>query len=349
MSDLQIVPVDPHDDEALAAWREAAHAAVHHEIGDHAAFWTERELREMVRASSSYRRLTLLSGLLDGEVVAAGSVNLRLLDNTDAAEIVVMVRPEVRRRGLGTQLLAHAEGLARAAGRTRFDAEASWPYDGPVDGAGTPGVEFARRHGYAFGLGDVQRELELPVDEGLLAELAAEAAPAHAAYEIRSWTGPVPDDLVVSWLELSATLMTEAPTGAMEREPEAVDVAAHRQSEATLMRQGRTLAHTVALDAHGRVVAYTLLAMTPPDQTFCFQWGTLVHREHRGHRLGMAVKVANLRAVQAGADHDLTGRRVVTWNAEVNDHMIGINERLGFVKAARSAELQKRVRADATG
>jgi GNAT superfamily N-acetyltransferase len=340
-TEQQIVEVDPHDEPAALAWREVVAAAGRHEIGDHVAVWTEQEMLAMIQNPGKSRRVRLFNGLLDGEVVATGWLSLRLLDNVDAAEIDVAVRPDVRRRGLGSQMLVRLEEIARAEGRTRFDAEAQWPYDGPADGAGTPGVEFAKRHGYSFGLGDVQRELDLPVDETLLAELAAEAAPYHSDYEIRSWEGPVPDDLLLSWLELSSTLMTEAPTGEMEREAEAADVEAYRQSEETQAKQGRTMWHTVALDPAGAVVAFTQLVVPQPEQRFIFQWGTLVHRAHRGHRLGMAVKVANHRFLQANAD--VAGRRVVTWNAEMNDHMIGINERLGYTKAARNGELQKKL------
>ena len=55
--------------------------------------------------------------------------------------------------------------------------------------------------------------------------------------------------------------------------------------------------------------------------------GTLVRRDHRGHRLGTAVKVANLRALQ-GACPEAT--EVKTQNAETNAWMVGINVRLGF-------------------
>ena len=99
--------------------------------------------------------------------------------------------------------------------------------------------------------------------------------------------------------------------------------------------------HTVALDGDGNVVAYTDIVVARHDPDFCFQWGTLVDRPHRGHRLGLAVKVANLQALQAS--HTADGRRLVTWNAEVNDHMIAINERLGFRKTARGGELQKKI------
>jgi hypothetical protein len=71
-----------------------------------------------------------------------------------------------------------------------------------------------------------------------------------------------------------------------------------------------------------------------------YQWGTFVHREHRGHKLGLATKAVNLRAVQAfRADLAL----VITQNAETNGYMVSINERLGFRPIEVSAEFVKRL------
>ncbi len=340
MSELELVRVDPYDEPSLRSWAELTAASAREEIGEHATAWAPEEILATAQEAGGLRRDLFFLGRLDGEPVATGWLALRLLDNLDGAELDVHVRPDLRRRGFGSAMLAHLEAVAAGEGRGRFDAEAQWPYAGPPDGAGSAGVEFARSHGYAFGIGDVQRVLDLPVAEEVLDDLARSCAPYHRDYEIRTWAGRIPDALVESWLEVSSTLLTEAPTGGMEREPEAVDVPAFRQSEQTQERQGRIAWHTVALDAGGRVVAYTQLVVPTHDRRFAYQWGTLVRGEHRGHRLGTVVKVENLRALQGAGGAG--GRRVVTWNAEVNDHMIGINERLGFVKAARCGELQKR-------
>ncbi len=182
--------------------------------------------------------------------------------------------------------------------------------------------------------------LRLPVPDRLLDDLAAEAAPHHAAYTLRSWAGPVPDELVDGWAALTATLETEAPTGELEVEPEHVDAAVVREAEALIARQGRRKYNTVALDATGAVVAYTDIATTVHEPDRAYQWGTLVRRDARGHRLGLAVKVANLRLLQ-DACPDL--RRLTTYNAEVNAHMVGVNDRLGFVPVARLGEFQKRL------
>ena len=341
MSGLVIEEVDPHDEDGLGAWIDTVAAAWRHELDEHATTWSLPELLPMVQQPDRSRRFVLVNGTLGGRVVAAGLLLLRLLDNLDAAEVRVAVAPAVRRRGLGTAMLARLEEIAAADGRTRLTGQAFWPHDGPADGSGSPGVRFARLHGYAYGISEVQRELTLPVDEGRLASLAAEAAPYHADYEIRAWSGPVPEDLVAGWLALSTTLMTEVPAGEMDREDETADVEAFRLSEAIQAAQGRTCWHAVALAPDGDVVAYTQLVEPPVDSSVhVFQWGTLVRGDHRRHRLGLAVKVANLRALQAGTD--VARRRVVTWNAEENGPMISINEQLGFVVAARTCELQKK-------
>jgi hypothetical protein len=87
-------------------------------------------------------------------------------------------------------------------------------------------------------------------------------------------------------------------------------------------------------------VAQSTLAVPLGANTKVYQWGTFVHREHRGHRLGLATKAINLLAVQAARD-DLT--LVTTQNGETNDYMVSINERMGFRPIEVSAEFVKRL------
>jgi GNAT superfamily N-acetyltransferase len=339
---MEIAGVDPLDEDGLAAWLEVTNAVDEHERGAASTTWSLAELVAGARHPTKHQKVVRLVGTVDGAVVATGQVRVPLLDNLSAVDLDVAVLPPHRRAGLGSQMLLECERVAQEHGRTRFDAMTAWTYDGPADGAGTSGVEFGKVHGYVFGLGDVQREVVLPIDEGILDRLAAEAAERSDGYELRSWAGPFPDDdLLLSYLELSSKLMTEAPMGDNDYEDEAVDVEAHRIHEKLVESQGRTMYTTVALDGDGRVAAYTDL-MAPTHDTRCvYQWGTLASRAHRGHRLGLAVKIANLKALQASGDY--AGRRLVTWNAEVNDHMIAINEQMGFRPVARAGELQKKI------
>jgi hypothetical protein len=54
---------------------------------------------------------------------------------------------------------------------------------------------------------------------------------------------------------------------------------------------------------------------------------TVVTRPHRGHRLGLLLKVAMLDLL---ARREPQIRQIVTWNAESNRHMAAINETLGY-------------------
>ncbi len=60
-------------------------------------------------------------------------------------------------------------------------------------------------------------------------------------------------------------------------------------------------------------------------------------REHRGRSLGLLVKVAVLDELARSRP---SARRVHTWNAEENRHMLAINVALGFAPAGVEAEWQ---------
>jgi RimJ/RimL family protein N-acetyltransferase len=237
-------------------------------------------------------------------------------------------------------MLAYVEDEARARGRSRLLADVVWPYTAGVAGEGSTDLAWARRQGYEIGLVDVQRRLTLPVAEELLDRLAAGAAAHHEGYELRSFTGPIPDELAEAWVGLDATLMTEAPMGEIEREAEAADVDALRAREAVVAAQGRQKVNAAALAPDGDLVAITDLTVTEHESERAYQWGTLVRPDHRGHRLGLAVKVANLRLLQQTHPQITT---VVTYNADVNAPMVAINEQVGFRPVSYLGELQKKL------
>jgi GNAT superfamily N-acetyltransferase len=337
---LEIGEVDVHDDAALQEWYDVSAAALREGLGDLASVWSLAELTVSVREPSRSRRMHLYAGRADGRVVVAGGLVMPLLDNIDSATVTAEVHPDHWRRGYGTAMLAHVEAEARTRGRVLLDHNLDWPATLGAEGEGWPAREFALHHGYRMTLGELQRELTLPVDDAVLDALAREAAAHHEGYRLTSWVGAVPEQLALGWETLSSSLMTEAPTGDRELEPEVVDVANLREREAVADKQGRTRVCTAALTADGEVAAYTDLAFTPHEPGKAYQWGTLVRSADRGHRLGLAVKVANLRLLQS---LDVGVTRLLTWNAEVNAHMIGVNEQLGFRIVARAGGFQKRL------
>ncbi len=336
---METVTVDVNDDDALRAWYDTYLAAELHEQ-EYATPWMYPELLARVRAAPVDKTQVLLSGLERGEVVAAGLVELPLMDNLDRGWLLAYTRPDVRRRGHGTAMLAALEDLLRARGRHLAGADTDYAYALGPEGVGAPGVEFLRARGYTFALGDVKRALDLPVDQAVLDSLAAEAAPHHRDYPLRQFVDRCPDDLVESYGRLIGTLVTEAPSGEMELETEVYDEQRIRHEEAVAAEGGRRNYVTVALAPDGEVVAYSHLVVPSHHPGRVYQWGTLVHPDHRGRRLGIAVKAANHTLLQ---QHEHEVDVCLTWNAEVNAPMIGINERMGYRKVGRSAEFEKKL------
>jgi GNAT superfamily N-acetyltransferase len=338
---VEITEVDPFDGDAVRAWHDV-HLRAEMHGREWANPWQLPEVLAELRSPGRRRRLLPFAAHVGGELVTAGALSLPQLDNLSSASLTVNTDPARRREGHGSAMLAHLEGFARAHARRLINTETFYPYAAPEDGSGHPYADFLTRRGYVFGLGDVHRVLDLPVDDALLDRLADEAAARHAGYRIEVFSGPVPERLLASFAAIEASLMTEAPAGDVERGPEAVDLEAFRQGEALLEAQGRTAYRAVAIDHAGEVVAYTNVMATVHAPDRCFQWGTVVDRGHRGRRLGLAVKVANLRLLQ----RESPGLELLfTYNAAVNAHMLAINDALGFRPVERLGEFQKRIAA----
>ncbi|QIX25793.1 GNAT family N-acetyltransferase [Nocardioides sp. JQ2195] len=335
---MTITEIDPFDDAAFDAWHATYAAAEQHGRGEWSSDWLLEESRAAKQARLPSHEVHVFALVEAGEAVAVAELELPLLDNPELAWGKVHTHPRHRRRGHGGALLAHLEERAARAGRTRFVTETAYPWDAPADGAGHPDADFLTRRGFVFGIGDVQRVLDLPVPGDLLASLAASAAPHHTAYALRSFAGPVPEEHVADYAALCAAVSTEAPTGGLDLEPETADVAAFRAVEELQARQGRTRHATVAVAPDGSLAGYTDLVTSEHDPGRAYQWGTLVRREHRGHRLGLAVKVANILHLQARRP-DINVVR--TWNAETNAPMVGVNRAMGFRAVDRLGEFQK--------
>ena len=336
---MQIHPLDATDAGAMAAWHATYHAA--HVFGqDHPSPWMLEEMRAEFLGERAGERIEPYGGYVDGRCVVTGTIELPQMDNRHIALVDVATHPDLRRRGHGSVMLEHLTSVARAHGRTTLNADAVWGYDEPADGAGTTNADFLTGHGFVFSLGDVKRALDLPVDDALLDRLAKEAAPHHAGYVIRDFAGPVPEDIIDAFGDLVGSLISEAPMGELDFEPEVFDATRIRADEKVFEASGRTKVTTVAIAPDGEMVAYSELVVPTYDPGRVYQWGTLVRPQHRGHRLGMATKVHNLRRLQ----EQETGRTVVfTYNAEVNSHMIGVNDAMGFRPVQRLGEFQKKL------
>lgn len=324
---MDVRPVDPFDDELLGRYQDLCRQAELYER-PWESIWSHAELRARFEHPKDTEHLELFATFDGDEMLAGGFLEVPLEDNLDKGFVHVMVPPAHRRRGVGTLLLGHLAEAVRAHERTELLVETSYSFGDRHD---HPYRRFAEKNGFQEVNVEVVRVLPLPVDDELLDRLGSEAAPHHEGYRVETIVGEVPDAYLPSYCRLHNQLGVDAPTGDVDFEEESLTPETFRETEKRFAAAGTTRVSTVALLGDAEVVAYTDLVVRAEETERANQWGTLVHRDHRGHRLGTAVKVANLR--------ELRGRfpersEVVTSNAEVNQNMVDINDRLGFTPVA---------------
>ncbi|MRJ76279.1 GNAT family N-acetyltransferase [Aeromicrobium sp. SMF47] len=257
-----------------------------------------------------------------GLAVAGGTAVMALQDNTAIAFVEVFVPPEHRRRGHGSAVLDALLDIGRQHGRTIALGEAVWAVDQQTDA----GRAFAEARGFTLDIVDAVRELTLPADVPPLV--------LDPAYTLETWRGPCPQEWLDEYADLRRMLNAEAPSGDIGLENEHWDAARVRKDEADLARVGRIMQVSVARAPDGSLAGHTQLAF-PGEGDEVYQWDTLVRPAHRGHGLGLALKI---HAMQAAADLLEGRRRITTWNAASNTHMIAVNERLGFWQSAWAGE-----------
>jgi GNAT superfamily N-acetyltransferase len=336
-SDLEISSVDKADEQSLHDVWSVAHAAdAHDRPFDLRAPWsTALRTWQLPPADYDSAFWTARLGGADGQVAGAAQVGLPMLDNTSTAYVDGAVLPEHRRPGSGSALLDVVVGPLGAIGRTVLQAT---PHS-PVDREG-PGEAMLLQRGFEVAISAMTKAADLVATEATWDALEAQIAPYHAAYQLVPWRERVPDDLVSGYCALNAAFLDEAPMGDLDYEPEVWDADRVRARDDRFVATGRHQFGVLAYAADGTCVATTELFVNEVASWRAFQGGTLVLPAHRGHRLGLAVKLANQRAVRA-AYPDCTD--VFTDNAGVNAPMNAVNETLGFRDVERSLEMQRRL------
>lgn len=274
-----------------------------------------------------------------GEAVGMVTFEAPSEENTDRLFATIVVHPDHRRKGYGTALHEHAVAWAREHGRTFMGGTTIISTEG-APALSEPGTAFVRQLGYQPALPEVARQLEVgSVDTAEHDRLLAGAWAVADGYRTVFWLGVPPDDLIEDVAYLDSRLISDAPMGELELEPEKITPERIRDREYAMSSRGRQTVHTGAIhEATGRLVAWTTICLDPEiGNGQALQFITLVDPDHRGHRLGTIVKIENLRYAQT---QDPKLSRITTWNAAANGYMIAINEALGFRPAYGQMEWQ---------
>jgi GNAT superfamily N-acetyltransferase len=259
----------------------------------------------------------------DGSVAGWYLLEVPDRDNRHLGFVDLFVDPARRRQGFGTALLRHAAERALADGRRLLAGAAVQD---------SPGESFARSLKATAGLAEVRRRLDLAaVPAGLFAGLRASAQEAAAGYTLISWTQSTPEEYLDQMVAIELA-MSDAPHDPSWEQP-AWDAERVRATDRRRRLQKlRSYAVAARHDATGDLAGITRVEVAPDEPDWVHQGVTAVVKAHRGHRLGLLVKLAMLEWL---AQAEPQRRWIITGNAETNEHMIAINEALGYQRFGR--------------
>ncbi len=336
MSDapLRIVEIDPHNEADYQSWYAVLASAAAIDRPDAGPFVLSlQEMRtEHVKSGGlfGYRHGLALS---DNAIVGISLLCLPVRENLDSMELTIVVSPEYRRRRVGSRLYEHAVDVARASGRTKLLGEFAFPV-----GTVGPGQGFALALGFSVAATSTHRRLDLPADPMVLDDLRAEATEQSADYRIEVWD-EVPPPSYDAYARLLSAMATDTPMGNLDHEPVVWDVERLTTVTARRRAQGRRDLTAVAFAKDGTLVGNSELVTKPEWNGHVLQANTLVLRGHRGHRLGLAMKLATLEALPRRE----TGCVAVhTSNEDTNTPIIALNDRLGYQPLEHEVIVQRR-------
>jgi GNAT superfamily N-acetyltransferase len=265
----------------------------------------------------------------NGELLGCAELETPEQENRALIWFTLVVDPAHRRRGVGSALLDAIAAASDEVGRPLL-MTGTWH--------SSPGVAFLERHGFEQASIAAQRrlfpeQLPRPGDDDLLAS----ARNASSDYESIRIAGPLPADMLASMLPMVEQI-NDAPLDDLALEDEAFTVDRLRRYDAAQLARGQRVHRVVAMDRDGAPAAHTVVGGDGHRPYHGEQHDTTVRREHRGHRLGLRLKLEMLEWLRE-VEPQLVW--LDTWNQESNSHMIAVNDLVGCSVVGREADFQR--------
>ena len=265
-----------------------------------------------------------------GRVVGVLQVGFSSWDNDHLGFLEVTIDPEARRQGLGRQLIEVGIDRVRTEGKSLVLTESN---NSPA------ALAFGAALGFERAQAALKRRQDLiALDWGALDHDYALASASAPDYELLRLQGPTPDDMLDDIVTMTAAI-NDAPLDALDVEDEVFSPERIRAFERGQQERGRRTYRVVARHrTTGELAGHTMAAVEQEHPGFGSQYDTSVVRAHRGHRLGLLLKIEMLRWL---GDAEPQLRVLDTWNAATNKYMIAVNEQLCYHVIDEGLEWQK--------
>jgi GNAT superfamily N-acetyltransferase len=263
----------------------------------------------------------------------------------------VQVHPEFTGRGIGRALSDELERMTVDDGRTQIHVYTPSPpgpgprLEPPTGFGSVPAenreVRFLLAVGYSLVPVARAPRPPLPVDQQLFDERMAGVLEHSADYRVHLWDTRAPEQWLEDLAVLATRMSTDAPSGGMDEREDIWSVERWLEEEEQQAESPRvTIYAAVEHIPSGKLVGYTGMSVPPELDRPADQNDTIVMREHRGHRLGMLLKLSNI----AHLEQRFPGHSAITtFNAEENRPMLDVNEAVGFLPFAYEGAWQKKL------
>ncbi|NOL39321.1 GNAT family N-acetyltransferase [Kribbella sandramycini] len=268
----------------------------------------------------------------DGNLVGLLGLHYPKYENTDQLWMDVWVHPDHRDGDVWEQLIAFAEQEAQTVGRTMLGLNT---FDTERD------IALATGHGFVQKAVEVNRKQDIAgLDWEVVQKLYDGAVEKSAEYELVRVLGALPEEMLEDMIAVTESI-NDAPTDDLEIEDDVYSTERLRAYEEAQAKSGTRIYRLIARNKEtGALAGHTIIGVEGDRPEMAWQHDTAVSRDHRGHRLGALLKAGMLLWLRE-AEPQIA--RIDTWNAESNNHMIGINEQLNYTIVGRFLDYQKKL------
>jgi GNAT superfamily N-acetyltransferase len=279
--------------------------------------WQDVQVREyLAETMPGERRISWIAEddrLPEGESRVFAHVSVLLLGDIGVLE--VLVHPELRRRGLGRELVAVAARRAYLEGFSLIGTEVI---------GNTPAIAFYEALGFEREYVETRSVLALSkMDWDALSNMASSIG---AGYRIEYHPGGPPEELLEAYAQ--AKLEAQDEDDDLDLAPRSSDPQRLRDSLSTLHKRGLKPYIVLAIhEATGVVAGLTEVVVPAQHPERADQYDTIVVRDHRGYGIDRAIKARMLFELRT-AEPELL--EVQTWNAHANESMLKVNAELGY-------------------
>jgi GNAT superfamily N-acetyltransferase len=267
-----------------------------------------------------------------GRVAGVLEVTLPGWDNRHMGIVELTVDPLARRRGVGRRLFEAGLERVRAQGRTLLVVNC---LNHPA------GTGFAEAMDLDPATEEVHRRQDLLAVDWESVDREHRAAERHAAaYELLRLPGATPEEMLVQIARMTEAI-NDAPRDALDSEDEVFTPERIRAFDAAQVAHDRRMYRLVARErSTGLLAGHTVVGVESERPWYAGQFDTSVARAHRGHRLGLWLKIEMLYWLRQ-VEPQL--RILDTENAATNTHMIRVNELLGYRVLGSTVTWQRRL------